>query len=675
KELLPASALFTMAFRYNAGRALMMGARPGGRVPLWVQRMRGAESYARAIAYPDHPLLVETMRECLEDYLDMPALAEVLRDLASGRVRWIERRLETPSPMSLQLRRAAESELMYEYMPTPSGAAQLSVDMADAPIAIEPDRAFIEQAGARRSDPADADQLHSLMMIEGDLTAGELGAPYAWFERLAAAGRALYIEPGLWIAAEQQQLYDAALQAGERDAKLRIARRAARFRGPATAGWLAERYGWDDEEAAQLLRELAQGGALIELGGEYTHRDVFERAQRMTLSARRREAATVPAGRYAALLIKWQRVDDSPREQLRAAVECLAGLPLPQNLWEEVVFPARVAHYRPKMLDELLARGDAAWRLIPGERRALQFDLPPDIDWEADAPLPPAQLSEPARRVLHVLSRRGASFAHALSAALGGEPVADALTELTALGLARCDGFAPVRLLDAGRPLSARRRVGGRLLAQDAGRWDLARPAALPSIDGQLDRLFTRWAIACRETAALEDVDWRACLNRLRAMEFTGEARRGYFVKGLSGAQFVRGRDYLRVTSLLAEPSAAPDEGCEAICAADPMQAWGRILKLPEGAAFLCVPGTVVVTRGGEPALVLERQGASIRALGDDAEGLAACCAAAADAFRKERIYPTLRTLTVRQYSQDIAPHLEAAGFVREMRDYVLWKS
>ena len=116
-RLLPASALFSMAFRYNAYRALMMGVRRGGRLPLWVQRLRGAQTFARAAQSANHPLLWETLRECMEDYTDIAALESVLSGIARSGIAVRETHAERPSPMAAALRRQFEAAEMYDYTP------------------------------------------------------------------------------------------------------------------------------------------------------------------------------------------------------------------------------------------------------------------------------------------------------------------------------------------------------------------------------------------------------------------------------------------------------------------------------------------------------------------------------------------------------------------------------
>ncbi|MCL2433070.1 MAG: DEAD/DEAH box helicase, partial [Clostridia bacterium] len=123
EALLPGAGLFAMAFRYNAARALMMGLRsagkPGGtRQPLWIQRLRSAELLDSIIQEKNHPLIEETRRECMEDYWDVEGLIDVLTKIHSGEITVRELRVDTPSPLALPLRRAAEAELTYNYTPT-----------------------------------------------------------------------------------------------------------------------------------------------------------------------------------------------------------------------------------------------------------------------------------------------------------------------------------------------------------------------------------------------------------------------------------------------------------------------------------------------------------------------------------------------------------------------------
>ena len=79
--LLPATPVFNMAFRYNCGRALMMGAKGSGRQPLWMQRLRSAQMLEQVVRENDHPLIRETTRECMEQLWDLNGLRDILEKI------------------------------------------------------------------------------------------------------------------------------------------------------------------------------------------------------------------------------------------------------------------------------------------------------------------------------------------------------------------------------------------------------------------------------------------------------------------------------------------------------------------------------------------------------------------------------------------------------------------
>ncbi len=656
KEL-PGTALFALLFRYNMNRALMMGVRSGGRVPLWVQRIRGAEALARAGEHPSHPLLVQTLRDCMERHIDAKGLEMLLNDIRAGRIRLVTRRVDEgkPSPMTLSLRRQVEAQLMYDYYPSHGMVQGLRIQ-DDAQPTLPPDETQLELAHNGAKPPENAEQLHQKLMIEGDLLAEEAEAPFEWIQNLLDFGRICYIEPGLWICAEQSALYDAALSQGDAASLERILRRCLRYRGPMDAQMLEERYSAPVQSALDSL--LGREEIVFE-NGVYIHAEVYRRAQRMTIKARRREIETVEPQAYAAFLAGWQRESGSPAERLAASLRRLEGLPLPIEQWESVILPARTSAYRINMLDELLSGGAAVWRLNPDGDR-LSFHSPESVDW--DGRIPENDPSDEAKIVRGILKRRGASFSGAISASLPGASTVDVLGRMARLGDVVCDSLSPLRKKAASA--SRKQQLRGRLVGVTGGRWELARPILEPDLETKIGRAFDRWGILCRETTQLENLRFADVLAVLRQKEYIAEVRRGYFVRGLSGAQFVRARDFDRIRAALREPEQ------DSIClnAVDPAQAWGRILKHAPDRAFLCVPGTAVVIRGGEVRLILERQGAVLKCFSADEED----CAALASAFRAGRVFPHMSLLTVRTYPADLGPLLEKAGFIREMRDYVL---
>lgn len=678
--LLPSTPLFNMAFRYNCGRALMMGVRKSGRQPLWMQRLKSAEMLEYIVREDDHPLIRETRRECMEQLWDAAGVTELLFQIRSGEVTVREIYTETPSPMSLPLQWEQEAAVMYDYAPTPRGihAAVEEALRRQSKEMIAPGEEELMQAQERSKLPADEKQLHSLLMAEGDLAAGELDVPVEWLEKLAGEGRVCYLEQGLWIAVEQEEEYRTALEsnaAGEE--ALHIVRRMLRYRGAADVRQTAQRYGWQEEDARAVLKELCHRGEVVETSKIqepdeklYYHSIVYRRAGMRTLQNRRHEISTCPSESYAALVMSRIRRSAPPEECLHEALTLLSGTAYAASLWEEVILPARTVNYRENMLDALLASGTFFWHLC--ENGKLRFDPLSDIDWDA-APevLPDMPLTEQECLMAETLRKRGACFMQALNGVLPEGSAYDVLLSLMEKGIVNADSFAPVRLLLNRKKIeksAARQRVGARVKALHAGRYDLVRPLKTLPVEEQMERCFDRYAILCRETAAAYGLSWQEALSVLRVREYTGQVRRGYFVEGLSGAQFIRTKDFEGVTAALLHPCG----GTVWLNAADPMQPWGKVLPHAKERAFTNVPGSAAAFRNGIPAAVFERQGKTLRVFA--LEGLSELIGLFAEEYRKGRLYAGRKRIVVTDYPKEAAQALAGSGFMKEMQDYVLYR-
>lgn len=654
--LLPGEGVFTMSFRYAAARALMLGMRTGGRQPLWVQRLRGAETLSAAVGQADHPLLWEANRECRNDLCDAEALQTLLRRLKTGEVRVREIHLPVPSPMALPLRRQVEAEMMYTYSPIPSAAIRMAQQDAEQAALVVPEEGAFALA-YERPPVRSLQEMHSRLMTEGDLLPDEPGAHEEWLEQLSDEGRAVFIDPGLWIAAEEQPLYVQALS-GDTDALCRIARRCMRFRGPQNAETLARRYCIAADLAENALNALIQAESVRRTGDLYVHKDVFASAQRTTIRLRREQIVTRPPERLAALLARDLVASGPAAEQLDAALQPLCGIALPAEQWENSVLPARVTGYKPQLLDNLLASGKYFWQItIRDGKPHLAFGADSD---DGDEYVPAdMELCGDERAILRVLERGGAMFAQRIGARLDGAPVEDALKRLAGLGLVRKDSFSPVRQMLA-KPAAKKRMPV--LRAQDTGRWERCRIPQTPDAEELVDRAFARCPLLCRET--ISGIDWPTALQILRRREYAATVRRGYFIEGLSGAQFLRAEDFETVTAFFAEGSKT------AVClpANDPAQIWGRALPHLPDRQFLCAAQTAVALFDGRPAAVFERSGEQLRIFEHAEEALSAF----AQAFRVGRIFPGRRSIAIKKYPPEAAEALEKAGFVREALDYVL---
>ncbi|MDR0917391.1 MAG: DEAD/DEAH box helicase [Oscillospiraceae bacterium] len=661
--LLPATPLFSMSFRYNAARALMMGVRKSGRTPLWVQRLRGAEMLEAVIGDPTHPLVRETTRECIEDLWDLDGALNILDAIQSGAIAVREVWCDTPSPMSLPFRRAAEATHVYDYAPTPMGIVRAVTENVDASRLVPPSDERLTAVTAPRDAPLDEIDLHTRLMIEGDAIAGELNVPIEWFERLARRDLALYVEPGMWIAAEHADEYAAALENADNDTRERVVRRVLRYRGAQTVESVAERYFWEPDETQNVLAALVTRREAVEVGGTYYHAELYERARRETVADRRARAVTLPPESYARLMISRLRAAAPPEEQIKTAITQLLGEQHPIKLWETVILPARVTGYRPEMLDKLLASGEIYWR-ADGDR--VSFHAYGNIDYGAAVPTPET-LTDDERRAFEFLRTRGASFARAMPPPEFGASQVDVLLSLASAGLIHADSFVPARRLTDAAALAKttqRQRTRTRVHTLD-GRFEVTRAELAQDAETMINRAFDRSPLLCRET--ISGLPWSAALEILRVWEYTGRARRGYFVRGLSGAQFIRETEYERVSAAMKAP-------CETIWlnAVDPAQPWGKALRHNESRAFMLVHGTVAALKNGVPVAVLERRGAVLRVF--DGADVTETLTALVRTFKARRVLPDVTRLNVKTYPAEYVDALTAAGFTRVMNDFELYR-
>jgi len=263
--------------------------------------------------------------------------------------------------------------------------------------------------------------------------------------------------------------------------------------------------------------------------------------------------------------------------------------------------------------------------------------------------------------VIQIFQNRGASF-------ISSSP--EVLFSLMEKGLIHADSFTTVRMWlerDKIEKSSVRRRVAARVAATTLGRWDISRPLKPQSTKERLNRAFEKAGLLCRETSApLLGIPWVTALEALRTWEYTNRARRGYFVEGLSGAQYIREEAYASIIQELEHPA---DEIIW-LAAPDPNQVWGKALPHDPDRQFTIVHGSVAALKQGIPVAVFERQGHTLRVF--DETVLAGALTAFVSAFSRRNIFPALNRLTVRQYPPTAAQALADAGFARVMMDYVL---
>ena len=731
EAVLPETPLFNMTFRYNASRALMMGMKRNGRQPLWMQRLKSTELLDSLMADRTHPLIRETSRECLEDLWDIEGVVQILQAIRSGQITVREVWSDTLSPMSLPFQWAAEAAEMYEYYPSTPGIRQAVYDELKEMDKIKPAPEELSKLHERKRLPENETQLHSLLMMEGDLAAGELDVPIEWLETLASQGLALYLEPGLWIAAEHKETYEKALnetwyetdtplptaielphsdeetENSCREARASIIRRMLYYRGGQTAEDIGERYFLPDREVRAVLEELLQKHAVVEDDGVFYHAKLYDRARKAHLRNLRLRAVTQPPEHYAALMADRTQLSGPPAEQLKRTVEQYCSRRFPVRFWENVLFAGRVTNYSENLLDKLLAEGDYFWKMSPdGTLCFCRYD---EIDWNAPLPDVEGLLEGDEKLVYSELKRRGASFLKFLTDVPRESSAQEVLLKLAEKGLVCADSFIPVRQWqnrEKVKKATARQRVSARVMALSAGRWDIVRPLKKKTREEWIDLFFRENPILCRETfrkavsecggchSDARDSDhshhnsrnfgnrnsgnhssddcapftWTEALEILRIREYTGQVRRGYFISGMSGAQFIRKEEYDGITTALQ----SPQDSVIWLNATDPALVWAKLIPLPQPSSFLSVPGTAVALHSGKIAAIIERQGKILHLTEPDAASI--LMTEFVKTYKKRKLFPDLKRLILKEYPENAPEALKQAGFIKEMNDYVLYR-
>ena len=655
QALLPAP-MFTARWRWNVTRALaVLRFRGGSKIPAPIQRMRSddllaavfpdqaacAENLTGEIRIPNHPLVNETISNCLHEAMDLEGLKQVLDGIASGAIRTVA--IETPeaSPFSHEILNANPYAYLDDAPLEERRARAVQMrrtlpDLADGMGAL--DRSAIEQVAAE-SWPAvrDADELHDALLT---LIALPAAAEWqAWFDELAASHRAVALRAGdtvLWAAAERSEMTQAAYF-GEGDeqqsAVTEMLRGWLESTGPMTAQTLADRLVLRREFIDMALARLEAEGQILR--GRFTpanatgevewaNRRVLARIHRLTIGRLRREIEPVSTADLVRFLFRWQHL--APGSQLHGLdgalqiIRQLQGYEISAAAWESEILPRRIARYSPDLLDQLCLSGEVMWgrlsphpafdredpgRVRPTRAAPVALLLREDSPWllAANRDEVEESLSHPAREVLNALRRQGASFFAELTRATGrlASEVEDALWELVAAGLVTADGFENLRsLIDPkrrrgeGRGRSARPRHA-------AGRW-----ALLPASDGQpaaaneafASQLLLRWGVVFRDLLARETMApaWRDLLVVLRRMEARGEIRGGRFVASVIGEQFAR-PEAIELLRSVRRSEDRPES--VAVSTADPLNLAGIILPGPRISAL--AGGTVDLA--GSPEL------------------------------------------------------------------------
>ena len=639
RQALLTAPLFNARWRWNTTRALaVLRSRGGSRVPAPIQRMRAddllaavfpdqvacAENLAGPIRIPDHPLVRETIDNCLYEGMDLDGLRQILTDIEDGRIRTVAIDTAQASQFSHEILNANpyafldDAPLEERRTRAVQLRQTLGTDVTGDGIL---DSAAIEAVSAEVwPEPRDADELHDALLTLVRLPPAAAWQPF--FDELSAARRVSVVtragEP-FWVAAERLALVDdsSAVVSGWMESI-----------GPTTISELVAQIALPpDEVETALVRLEAQGQVLrgrfrnlpapndtsTKDSGEieWCNRRILARIHRATLGRLRREIEPVTSVDFESFLHVWQHV--APGSQLHGAdgalelIRQLQGYEIPASAWESEILSRRIANYDPAFLDELCLAGEVMWarisphpaitenrRVRPTRIAPVALFLREDAGWltAARSSIDSSALSEPARDVFHALQRNGASFFSDLVRQTRHLPseVEDGLWELLAGGLVTADGFDNLRALIDPKRRRGEGRGSKKRPRHSAGRWALL-PDISPAltseerVDHFARQLLLRWGVILRDLLLRESLSppWRELLPVLRRMEARGEIRGGRFVAGFTGEQFARPEalDLLRLVRRQGEKAPVL-----AVASSDPLSLAGIILPGPRVSRF-----------------------------------------------------------------------------------------
>ncbi|NKS34901.1 ATP-dependent helicase [Rhodococcus hoagii] len=491
------SALFASRFRECAARALLLPRRtPGKRAPLWQQRQRSAQLLDVARKFPTFPILLETVRECLQDVYDLPALRDLFGRIARRQIRMVEVETATPSPFASSLlfdyvgafmyegdsplaeRRAAALSLDSTLLAELLGRVELR-ELLDADVIAKAERELQRLTPERHA--RDVEGMADLLRLLGPVTTEEAAErstadPVPWLDELVAHRRALRVSFAgrqWWTAVEDAaRLRDglgvplpigtpAAFIEPVDDPLGDLLGRYARTHGPFTVSEAAERFGIGSAVARDVLARLANEKRVVEgefrpgaSGSEWCDAEVLRRLRRRSLAAAREEVEPVSTATLGRFLPGWQHVGGSLRglDGVVTVVEQLAGVPVPASALESLILASRVRDYSPAMLDELTATGEVLWSgagQISGKDGWVSLHLADSSPLTLATPAE-IDLTDLHRSILDTLAGGGAYFFRQLSDTVQSTDdtaLAAAIWDLVWAGYIGNDTLAPLRAL------------------------------------------------------------------------------------------------------------------------------------------------------------------------------------------------------------------------------------
>jgi ATP-dependent Lhr-like helicase len=584
-QALLAVPMFLIRWRWNVTRALaVLRQRAGKKVPPQLQRFRADDLLTAVFPLqtacfehrpenldpPNHPLIRQTVHDCLHEAMDLSGWLQLLAEIEVGSVQLIARETREPSPFSHQLLNANPYAFLDDAPLEERRARAVAARRLMRPEDVRDLGRLDPEAIAQVRNDAwpvvrDAEELHDALLSLGALPAVEGRDWQELFEQLVAEGRAARCQTNdgaaLWVAAERWTAVRAALQIEEtspplslpqalcreislEDGRLMLVRGRLEVSGPTHAGRIANEVGLEVRAVETALEQLESQG--IVLRGQFTdseeqvewcERRLLARIHRLTLDGLRQQVQPVTADVFFRFLLAHHEltVAERPegRDGLKRVLKWLEGFEAPAGSWEDDLLSARLNNYEPAWLDQLFTAGEVVWgRAQPprmtddGRGQVLSRNVPislmlrSDLGWilPSERAMTPGYARWDAQTAYEALASHGALFFDDLLAATGLLPsqLENGLRELAALGLVTSDGFSAIRALGS-HPKHALRRPKGTSKKRRgsaysrSGRWSRFPPFAAPvddsvRIESWARLLLDRYGVVFRDLLARESL-------------------------------------------------------------------------------------------------------------------------------------------------------------------------
>lgn len=468
------SPFFGLRFRQNANRAMLLPrAKPGKRSPLWLQRLLSRDLLEITQQYPAFPIVLETYRECMNDYFAMDELKELLRSIETHDAELITRRDIKPSPFSASLLFNFTGGFMYEYdAPKTQSPLMTSIEKESIRQLLQPNKleqllaaSAIDEVQSRLQAVLDnyrarnETEFFELLRRLGDLTDQEaekrlMGDKNAVLSALSDQGRIVLIdiphtsESRRWITTEDLPLYRSVFPGLtlENDTKFPLSKADAADETATyerslhhiidnyienhvlfSASAICERYPIDTHNLMSYLERLASSDQLLKFSPTEDYAEIrwgrpelLERTRRVTLKQQRQRIQPCIANEFQSFLFKWHHVSEPSGllgfDEFADLVDQYQGLFLPAEIWEAQVFGKRIAGYSRQWLDELTHNGELIWygeTAGGGDWGNLAFSFKENLNLlyhRSEQIHYSAHLIEVTAAIRRSLEKRGASF-------------------------------------------------------------------------------------------------------------------------------------------------------------------------------------------------------------------------------------------------------------------------